>query len=73
MSKKPWIAIKPVEVGEELHYECDTLVVENVFRVVHEMDDEQHLTVIEKHPDGKITKTRVLPVRFSPFQGGNRI
>lgn len=35
--------------------------------------DKQHLTVIEKHPDGNITKTRVLPVRFSPFQGGNRI
>ena len=35
--------------------------------------DEQYLTVIEKHPDGNIAKTRVLPVRFSPFQGGNRI
>jgi len=35
--------------------------------------DKQHLTVIEKHPDGNITKTRVMPVRFSPFQGGDRI
>jgi phage terminase small subunit len=55
------VAIKPVEVGEELHYECkfadkqkaldslarylqmfkDTLVVENVFRVVQEMDDDE--------------------------------
>ncbi len=55
------VAIKPVEVGEELHYECkfadkqkaldslarylqmfkDTLVVENVFRVVHEMTDDE--------------------------------
>ncbi len=55
------VAIKPVEVGEKLHYECkfadkqkaldslarylqmfkDTLVVENVFRVVHEMTDDE--------------------------------
>ncbi len=55
------VAIKPVEVGDELHYECkfadkqkaldslarylqmfkDTQVVENVFRVVHEMDDDE--------------------------------
>ncbi len=55
------IAIKPVEVGDELQYECnfadkqralyslarylqmfkDTLVVENVFRVVHEMTDDE--------------------------------
>ncbi len=34
---------------------------------------EQHLTVIEKHRDGSITRTQVLPVRFSPFQGGKRI
>ncbi len=33
----------------------------------------QHLTIVEKHSDGSITKTRVLPVRFSPFQGGSRI
>ncbi len=55
------VAIKPVEVGEKLHYECkfadkqkaldslarylqmfkDTLVVENVFSVVQEMDDDE--------------------------------
>ncbi len=55
------VAIKPVEVGEELHYECkfadkqkaldslarylqmfkDTVVVENVFRIVNEMDDDE--------------------------------
>ncbi len=55
------VAFKPVEIGEELHYECkfadkqkaldslarylqmfkDTLVVENVFRVVHEMTDDE--------------------------------
>ncbi len=29
--------------------------------------------IVEKHSDGSITKTRVLPVRFSPFQGGSRI
>ena len=32
----------------------------------------QHLTIVEKHADGSITKTRVLPVFFSPFQGGSR-
>lgn len=36
-------------------------------------EDEQQLTVIEKRPDGSTTRTRVLPVRFSPFQGGQRI
>ncbi len=55
------VGIKPVEVGEELHYECkfadkqkaldslarhlqmfkDMVVVENVFRVVHEMEDDE--------------------------------
>ncbi len=55
------VAFKPVQVGEELHYECkfadkqkaldslarylqmfkDTLVVENVVRVVTEMDDDE--------------------------------
>ncbi len=55
------VVIKPVEIGEELHYECkfadkqkaldslarylqmftETLVVENVFRVVQEMDDDE--------------------------------
>ena len=32
----------------------------------------QMLTVIEKRPDGKITRTGVLPVIFSPLQGGER-
>lgn len=36
-------------------------------------EDEQHLTVIEKHRDGSTTRTQVLPVLFSPFQGGKRI
>ena len=55
------VAIKPVEVGETLHYECkfadkqraldslarhlqmykDTLVVENVFRIVMEMESDE--------------------------------
>lgn len=55
------VAIKPVQIGEELQYECkfadkqkaldalgrhlqifkDTLVVENVFRVVNEMEDDE--------------------------------
>lgn len=33
----------------------------------------QHLTVIEKGLDGKIKETRILPVRFTPLQGGERI
>lgn len=32
----------------------------------------QYLTVVRKQPDGTITKTRVLPVVFSPLQGGER-
>ena len=55
------VAIKPVEVGEELHYECkfadkqraldslarhlqmfkDMVIVENVFRIMNEMDDDE--------------------------------
>ncbi len=55
------VAIKPVQVGDRLQYECkfadkqkaldslmrhlqlfkDTLVVENVFRIVNEMDDDE--------------------------------
>ncbi len=55
------VAIKPVQVGEELQYECkfadkqraldslarhlqmfkDTVIVENVFRIVNEMDDDE--------------------------------
>ncbi len=63
--------LKPVQVGEELHYECkfadkqraldslarhlqmfkDTVIVENVFRIVNEMDDDEldrRLTELER-------------------------
>jgi len=33
----------------------------------------QFLTVIEKLPDGRIRGTRILPVTFTPLQGGQRI
>lgn len=33
----------------------------------------QYLTVIEKRADGSLNHTRVLPVRFSPLQGGSRL
>jgi protein-L-isoaspartate(D-aspartate) O-methyltransferase len=36
-------------------------------------DSEQELTVIEKTEDGKIRRKRVLPVRFAPLPGGDRI
>lgn len=36
-------------------------------------DGPQYLTVIEKTADGGYTSTRVLPVRFTPLQGGERI
>jgi protein-L-isoaspartate(D-aspartate) O-methyltransferase len=32
----------------------------------------QQLTVVEKHADGTTTERGVLPVRFSPLQGGQR-
>ena len=32
----------------------------------------QYLTVIRKSEDGRVSKKRVLPVRFSPLQGGER-
>lgn len=35
--------------------------------------DEQMLTVVEKRPDGRLIERHVLPVRFSPLQGGERI
>jgi len=35
-------------------------------------DGEQFLTVIEKAADGAVERRKVLPVRFSPFQGGQR-
>ncbi|MDH3474427.1 MAG: protein-L-isoaspartate(D-aspartate) O-methyltransferase [Rhodospirillales bacterium] len=34
--------------------------------------EEQFLTVVRKTADGALRKTRVLPVRFSPLQGGER-
>lgn len=34
---------------------------------------DQMLTLVEKRPDGRIIERRVLPVRFSPLQGGERI
>jgi protein-L-isoaspartate(D-aspartate) O-methyltransferase len=33
----------------------------------------QQLTLVEKAPDGKLRETRILPVRFTPMQGGERI
>jgi len=33
----------------------------------------QYLTVVEKDAAGAVTERRILPVRFSPFQGGERI
>lgn len=33
----------------------------------------QHLTVVRKGADGSLDRTRVLEVRFSPLQGGQRI
>lgn len=37
------------------------------------LNGTQHLTVVEKAADGSLTRTRVLDVRFSPLQGGQRI
>lgn len=36
------------------------------------LDGRQYLTVITKLPDGETTRRRILPVRFSPLQGGRR-
>ena len=36
-------------------------------------DGPQYLTVVEKAPDGSTRNTRILPVRFTPLQGGERI
>jgi protein-L-isoaspartate(D-aspartate) O-methyltransferase len=36
-------------------------------------DREQFLTLIEKGADGTLTETRIMAVRFSPLQGGERI
>lgn len=35
-------------------------------------DGPQHLTVVRKDADGSYRERRVLPVRFTPFQGGER-
>jgi len=37
------------------------------------LDGRQHLTVIRKTSEGGLERRRVLPVRFSPLQGGQRI
>lgn len=35
-------------------------------------DGPQYLTVITKGADGKVSERRIMPVRFSPLQGGER-
>jgi protein-L-isoaspartate(D-aspartate) O-methyltransferase len=35
-------------------------------------DGEQHLTLIRKEADGTLRARRLMPVRFAPFQGGER-
>ena len=37
------------------------------------LDGTQHLTLIEKRQDGTIAERRLIPVKFSPLQGGERI
>ena len=37
------------------------------------LDTFQHLSVVEKSQDGQLTIRKVLPVRFTPLQGGERI
>ena len=37
------------------------------------LDGGQMLTVIEKSPSGDISRREIIPVRFSPLQGGKRI
>jgi protein-L-isoaspartate(D-aspartate) O-methyltransferase len=36
-------------------------------------DGPQYLTVIEKTAHGETRSARILPVRFTPLQGGERI
>ena len=36
-------------------------------------DGVQQLTLVEKDASGRWTQTLILPVRFSPLQGGERI
>lgn len=33
----------------------------------------QYLTVVTKDSDGRVTERRIMPVRFSPLQGGQRL
>ncbi len=72
------VAIKPIEVGDELQYECkfadkqraldslarhlqmfkDMVIVENVFRIMTEMDDDEldrRLTELERAFDQATT------------------
>ena len=37
------------------------------------LDGMQHLTLVEKGFDGKIKRTKLIEVKFSPLQGGERI
>ena len=36
-------------------------------------DGAQDLTVIRRTVDGRLTQKRIMPVRFSPMQGGERL
>lgn len=36
-------------------------------------DGAQDLTVIRRTPDGRLTQKHIMPVRFSPMQGGERL
>jgi len=36
-------------------------------------EGEQWLTIVTRRADGAVSERRVLPVRFAPFQGGERI
>lgn len=36
-------------------------------------DGAQNLTVIRRTPDGRLTQKSIMPVRFSPMQGGERL
>lgn len=36
-------------------------------------DGAQDLTVIRRTPDGRLTQKSIMPVRFSPMQGGDRL
>jgi protein-L-isoaspartate(D-aspartate) O-methyltransferase len=36
-------------------------------------DGTQQLTLVEKGRDGKLRERNIMPVRFTPMQGGERI